>query len=102
MGSHLKTTEPPRTSEETKFFFLFLLKRNMCNTRQDNPQQNHPWQGAYPDLSSLNELFSPQAAVNPEQPNPWIPWVCNPSQELNRKLDQHKINPLLRRLLRHT
>merc|ERR1711994_3479 len=77
MGSHLKTTEPPRTSEETKFFFLFLLKRNMCNTRQDNPQQNHPWQGVYPDLSSLNELFSSSAAVNPEQPSSWIAFLAS-------------------------
>merc|ERR1712083_884317 len=77
MGSHLKTTEPPRTSEETENLFLFLLKPNMCNTRQENPQQNHPWQGVYPDLSSLNELFSPQAAVNPEQPSPWIAFLAS-------------------------
>merc|ERR1712083_742562 len=52
-------------------------KRNMCNTRQENQQQNHPWQGAYPDLSSLNELFSPQAAVNPEQSSPWIAFLAS-------------------------
>merc|ERR1712083_621811 len=98
MGSHLKTTEPPRTSEETENYFFFFLKRNMCNTRQDNPQQNHPWQGVYPDLIALNELFSAPAAVNPEQPSPWIPswllWVFNPFQELSRKLDQQKTNQL--------
>merc|ERR1712110_166014 len=78
MGSHLKTTEPPRTSEETEnYFFVFLLKRNMCNTRQENPQQNHPWQGVYPDLSSLNELFSAPAAVNPEQPSSWIAFLAS-------------------------
>ena len=71
----------------------------MCNTREQDPQQNHP------DLSSLNELFSTPAAVNPEQPSPsilsWLLWVFNPFQELSRKLDQHKINPLLHRLLKH-
>merc|ERR1712218_588060 len=69
--------EPRRTSEETEYLFLFLLKRNMCNTRQDNPQQNHPWQGVYPDLSSLNELFSAPAAVNPEQPSSWIAFLAS-------------------------
>merc|ERR1712130_758320 len=40
------------------------------------PQQTQPWQGAYPDLSALNELFSPQAAVNSEQqPSPWIAFL---------------------------
>merc|ERR1711994_1180018 len=52
-------------------------KRNMCNTRQENPQQNHPWQGVYPDLSSLNELFSAPAAVNPEQPSPLIAFLAS-------------------------
>merc|ERR1712001_674515 len=53
-------------------------KRKMCNTRQENPQQNQPWQGAYPDLSALNELFSPQAAVNSEQQSaPWIAFLSS-------------------------
>merc|ERR1712218_420480 len=69
--------EPRRTSEETEYLFLFLLTRKMCNTRQDNPQQNHPWQGVYPDLSALNELFSAQAAVNPEQPSSWIAFLAS-------------------------
>merc|ERR1712228_484051 len=55
--------QEPAICEETE---------NMCNTRQENQQQNHPWQGVYPDLSSLNELFSAPAAVNPEQPSPLI------------------------------
>merc|ERR1711881_362935 len=51
-------------------------EQKMCNTRQQEPQQNQPWQGAYPDLSALNELFSPQAAVNSEQqPSPWIAFL---------------------------
>merc|ERR1712198_448439 len=52
------------------------IEQKMCNTRQQEPQQNQPWQGAYPDLSALNELFSPQAAVNSEQqPSPWIAFL---------------------------
>merc|ERR1712193_121271 len=78
MGSHLKTTEPPRTSEATENNCFFLkIKPKMCNTRQENPQQNHPWQGVYPDLSSLNELFSAPAAVNPEQPSSWIAFLAS-------------------------
>merc|ERR1712198_144977 len=51
-------------------------EQKMCNTRQQEPQQNQSWQGAYPDLSALNELFSPQAAVNSEQqPSPWIAFL---------------------------
>merc|ERR1711951_265266 len=51
-------------------------EQKMCNTRQQDPQQTQPWQGAYPDLSALNELFSPQAAVNSEQqPSPWIAFL---------------------------
>merc|ERR1712110_1302217 len=53
-------------------------KEKMCNTRQENPQQNQPWQGAYPDLSALNELFSPQAAVNSDQQSsPWIAFLSS-------------------------
>merc|ERR1711934_881824 len=53
-------------------------KEKMCNTRHENPQQNQPWQGAYPDLSALNELFSPQAAVNSEQQSsPWIAFLSS-------------------------
>merc|ERR1712198_405920 len=51
-------------------------EQKMCNTRQQEPRQTQPWQGAYPDLSALNELFSPQAAVNSEQqPSPWIAFL---------------------------
>merc|ERR1739848_900423 len=65
----------------------------MCNTHQQNPQQNQPWQGVYPDLSVLNELFSPQAAVNSETTfsSPWIAFL--------RSLGLHMNNPPLRQLL---
>merc|ERR1712107_964756 len=44
----------------------------MCNPQQQNPPQNAAWQGVYPDLSALNELFSTQAtAASPGQPSPW-------------------------------
>merc|ERR1711963_123248 len=55
-------------------------KRNpkMCNTHQQNPQQNQPLQAVYPDLSDLNELFSPQAAVNSEtSSSPWIAFLSS-------------------------
>merc|ERR1712027_267701 len=47
----------------------------MCNPQQQSPPQNTGWQGAYPDLSALNELFSTQqatSAANAGQPSPWI------------------------------
>merc|ERR1712047_197575 len=46
----------------------------MCNPQQQNPPQNAAWQGVYPDLSALNELFSTQqaTAANPGQPSPGI------------------------------
>merc|ERR1712130_1049453 len=54
-------------------------KVKMCNTHQQNPQQNQPWQGVYPDLSALNELFSPQATVNAEtsSSSPWIAFLSS-------------------------
>merc|ERR1712066_532628 len=75
MGSHHESAKHPRTCELCK---REKRKRKMCNTRQENPQQNQPWQGAYPDLSALNELFAPQAAVNSEQPSsPWIAFLSS-------------------------
>merc|ERR1712107_477999 len=35
----------------------------MCNPQQQSPPQNAAWQGVYPDLSALNELFSTQATA---------------------------------------
>merc|ERR1712018_887628 len=54
-------------------------KVKMCNTHQQNPQQNQPWQGVYPDLSALNEFFAPQAAVNSEtsSSSPWITFLSS-------------------------
>merc|ERR1712004_512681 len=50
----------------------------MCNPQQQNPPQNAAWQGVYPDLSALNELFSTQAtAANPGQPSPWINFLAS-------------------------
>merc|ERR1711953_430370 len=50
----------------------------MCNPQQQNPPQNAAWQGVYPDLSALNELFSTQAAAaSPGQPSPWINFLAS-------------------------
>merc|ERR1712211_8338 len=51
----------------------------MCNPQQQSPPQNAAWQGVYPDLSALNELFSTQqaTAANPGQPSPWINFLAS-------------------------
>merc|ERR1712211_217052 len=51
----------------------------MCNPQQQSPPQNAAWQGVYPDLSALNELFSTQqaTAANPGQPSPWINFMAS-------------------------
>merc|ERR1712047_192522 len=52
----------------------------MCNPQQQNPPQHAAWQGVYPDLSALNELFSTQqatSAANPGQPSPWINFLAS-------------------------
>merc|ERR1712056_169615 len=51
----------------------------MCNPQQQSPPQNAAWQGVYPDLSALNELFSTQqaTAASPEQPSPWINFLAS-------------------------
>merc|ERR1712004_668122 len=51
----------------------------MCNPQQQNPPQNAASQGAYPDLSALNELFSTQqaTAASPGQPSPWINFLAS-------------------------
>merc|ERR1712223_1635954 len=51
----------------------------MCNPQQQNPPQNAAWQGVYPDLSALNELFSTQqaSAANAGQPSPWIGFLAS-------------------------
>merc|ERR1739845_39609 len=51
----------------------------MCNPQQQSPPQNAAWQGVYPDLSALNELFSTQqaTAANAGQPSPWINFLAS-------------------------
>merc|ERR1712107_489138 len=52
----------------------------MCNPQQQSPPQNAAWQGVYPDLSALNELFSTQqatSAANAGQPSPWINFLAS-------------------------
>merc|ERR1712107_24689 len=71
MGSHHrpKVSQRPRgTAEKTK-------KRTQdVQPQQQSPPQNAAWQGVYPDLSALNELFSIQqaTAASPGQSSPWI------------------------------
>merc|ERR1712226_1136593 len=72
-------TNQPNTQELVSCEKREKRKPKMCNTHQQNPQQNQPWQGVYPDLSALNELFSPQAAVNSEtsSSSPWIAFLSS-------------------------
>merc|ERR1712158_281575 len=51
----------------------------MCNPQQQSPPQNAAWQGVYPDLSALNELFSTHqpTAASPGQPSPWINFLAS-------------------------
>merc|ERR1712226_121149 len=72
-------TNQPNTQELVSCEKREKRKPKMCNTPQQNPQQNQPWQGVYPDLSALNELFSPQAAVNSEtsSSSPWIAFLSS-------------------------
>merc|ERR1712076_78356 len=72
-------TNQPNTQELVSCEKREKRKPKMCNTHQQNPQQNQPWQGVYPDLSALNELFPPQAAVNSEtsSSSPWIAFLSS-------------------------
>merc|ERR1712047_103561 len=51
----------------------------MCNPQQQSPPQNAAWQGVYPDLSALNELFSTEQAnaATPGQTSPWIGFLAS-------------------------
>merc|ERR1712004_105169 len=51
----------------------------MCNPQQQSPPQNAAWQGVYPDLSALNELFSTKqaTAASPGQPSTWINFLAS-------------------------
>merc|ERR1712211_19033 len=77
MGSHHRPKAPQRpvsTREKTE------KDPKMCNPQQQSPPQNTGWQGVYPDLSALNELFSTQqatSAANAGQPSPWIGFLAS-------------------------
>merc|ERR1712004_388602 len=47
--------------------------------QQQSPPQNAAWQGVYPDLSALNELFSTQqaTAASPGQSSTWINFLAS-------------------------
>merc|ERR1712013_563269 len=51
----------------------------MCNPKQQGSPQNAAWQGVYPDLSALNELFSTQeaTAASQGQTSPWIGFLTS-------------------------
>merc|ERR1712107_523566 len=54
------------------------IEPKMCNPQQQSPPQNAAWQGVYPDLIALNELFSTQAtAATPGQTSPWINFLAS-------------------------
>merc|ERR1712018_683495 len=72
-------TNQPNTQELVSCEKREKRKPKMCNTHQQNPQENQPWQSVYPDLSALNELFSPQATANSEtsSSSPWIAFLSS-------------------------
>merc|ERR1711902_129306 len=76
MGSHHRPKVPQRptsTREKTE-----EKDPKMCNPQQQSPPPNAAWQGVYPDLSALNELFSTQAtAATPGQTSPWIGFLAS-------------------------
>merc|ERR1712018_218214 len=76
MGSHHrpKVSQRPRGTTEKK-----KREPKMCNPQQQSPPQNAAWQGVYPDLSALNELFSTQqaTAATPGQTSPWIGFLAS-------------------------
>merc|ERR1712047_64539 len=73
MGTHPRpkvSQGPPEKKER---------EPKMCNPQQQSPPQNAAWQGVYPDLSALNELFSTQqaTAASPGQPSQWIGFLAS-------------------------
>merc|ERR1711874_758055 len=74
MGQSSQTHGSPKTHSNSR-----ENKKEMCNPQQQSPPQNAAWQGVYPDLSALNELFSTQqtAAASPGQPSPWIGFLAS-------------------------
>merc|ERR1712107_607641 len=78
MGQSSQTQGPPKTSINSSENRRKDPK--MCNPQQQSPPQNAAWQGVYPDLSALNELFSTQqatSAANAGQPSPWINFLAS-------------------------
>merc|ERR1712107_902447 len=78
MGQSSQTQGPPKTSINSSENRRKDPK--MCNPQQQSPPQNTGWQGVYPDLSALNELFSTQqatSAANAGQPSPWINFLAS-------------------------
>merc|ERR1711874_378013 len=74
MGQSSQTHGSPKTHSNSR-----ENKKEMCNPQQQSPPQNAAWQGVYPDLSALNELFSTQqaTAASPGQPSPWIGFLAS-------------------------
>merc|ERR1712211_41286 len=76
MGNHHRPKVPKDPQELAR-----KQKREprMCNPQQQSPPQNAAWQGVYPDLSALNELFSTQqaTAASPGQSSPWIGFLAS-------------------------
>merc|ERR1712209_359006 len=76
MGQSSQTQSTPKTnlnSSENR-----RKDPKMCNPQQQSPPQNAAWQGVYPDLSALNELFSTQAtAATPGQTSPWVGFLAS-------------------------
>merc|ERR1712107_693651 len=78
MGQSSQTQGPPKTSINSSENRRKDPK--LCNPQQQSPPQNAAWQGVYPDLSALNELFSTQqatSAANAGQPSPWINFLAS-------------------------
>merc|ERR1712107_243273 len=78
MGQSSQTQGPPKTSINSSENRRKDPK--MCNPQQQSPPQNTGWQGVYPDLSALNELFSTlqaTSAANAGQPSPWIGFLAS-------------------------
>merc|ERR1712107_783635 len=79
----------------------------MCNPQQQNPPQNAAWQGVYPDLSALNQLFSTQQALQRMQDSPlrgltsWLLLACSPSQEARLRSNSNKPDLSRNNLLPH-
>merc|ERR1712107_525736 len=73
------TPDPRYPKDPQEFPRKQKRKPKMCNAQQQSPSQNTAWQGVYPDLSALNELFSTQqaTAANAGQPSPWIGFLAS-------------------------